>query len=51
MFVVDGAIKRESEGIKTDVYSQLSKPKKVSQLTYHHLLAFYKASVFLFLFL
>lgn len=34
MFVVDGAIKRESEGIKTDVYSQLSKPKKVT-LTKH----------------
>lgn len=29
MFVVDGAIKRESEGIKTDVYSQLAEPKKV----------------------
>ena len=29
MFVVRGALKRESEGIKTDVYSQLAKPKKV----------------------
>nr|KAG5712038.1 hypothetical protein BaRGS_020764 [Batillaria attramentaria] len=34
MFVVDGAIKRESEGIKTDVYSQLAEPKKVT-LTKH----------------
>ena len=29
MFVVDGAIKRETDGFKTDVYSQLAAPKKV----------------------
>ena len=30
MFVVDGAVKRESEAVKPDVYSQFAEPKKVS---------------------
>ncbi|XP_046371410.1 STING ER exit protein-like [Haliotis cracherodii] len=34
MFVVDGALKRETDGFKTDVYSQLAAPKKVT-LTKH----------------
>uniref|UniRef100_A0A2C9JJG3 STING ER exit protein n=1 Tax=Biomphalaria glabrata TaxID=6526 RepID=A0A2C9JJG3_BIOGL len=34
MFVVDGALKREVDGIKTNVYSQLREPKKVT-LTKH----------------
>jgi len=34
MFIVRGALKRETEGVKTDVYSQLAKPKKVT-LTKH----------------
>jgi len=34
MFIVDGALKREAEGKKANVYSQLAKPKKVT-LTKH----------------
>ncbi|XP_013393736.1 UPF0428 protein CXorf56 homolog [Lingula anatina] len=33
-FIVDGALKKEVEGIKADVYSQITQPKKVT-LTKH----------------
>ncbi|ESP04760.1 hypothetical protein LOTGIDRAFT_184723 [Lottia gigantea] len=34
IFVVDGALKLESEGVKKDIYTQLAKPQKVT-LTKH----------------
>ena len=29
MFIVEDALRKAGEGVKTDVYSQISKPKKV----------------------